>query len=362
MSTDRRGKPKSFGAGFFISGDGLIVTARHVAQAEDNLLAITHDGAKHPITGFLGEDRDYDVAVVKLDGRGFAPLPLADALPKTNEWVALVSPTDQWAALFDRTDAPAPVCVGRIESVLSLPGLWTTLHTTVPAQHGQSGSPLLNERFEVIGVMPFLSDQEQATVSPMTVVQQLVAKARTGAPIAFAKRPRKGGSAPLLLDADFKAGAEAMKRQDWNEVERRMKRAAKSFRESPLPLTCLASTYAKRGAWKETHAACEKALRLSQGSALLQVLDGTSLVMLGRNADGLASVRSGLDLGLPDPAMRRSAWTLLATAEAALGHANRVREALENLRSLDTAEASQVAERIRQINPKLNLSHETNSK
>src|SRR5579864_5921811 len=50
VSVDRHEKAKSFGTGFFISQDGILVTARHVAQAEGNLVAITQDGRKFPVT------------------------------------------------------------------------------------------------------------------------------------------------------------------------------------------------------------------------------------------------------------------------------------------------------------------------
>ena len=91
VSLDRYEKAKSFGTGFFISQEGILVTARHVAQAEGNLVALLQDGKKLPVTGFIGEDRDYDIAVLKIERSECPHLRLANGMPKTNQPVALVS-------------------------------------------------------------------------------------------------------------------------------------------------------------------------------------------------------------------------------------------------------------------------------
>ena len=82
----------SRGVGFLVSSEGILVTARHVSEANAELFAFTSDGRKYPVTGFYGEDRDYDVAVLKIEGKGFAPLAVAPGLPKRGEWVAVLSP------------------------------------------------------------------------------------------------------------------------------------------------------------------------------------------------------------------------------------------------------------------------------
>src|SRR5580765_3277806 len=61
----------SRGVGFLVSSNGILVTARHVSEANSELVAFTADGRKHQVTGFYDEDRDYDVAVLKIDGQGF---------------------------------------------------------------------------------------------------------------------------------------------------------------------------------------------------------------------------------------------------------------------------------------------------
>ncbi len=346
VSTDRRGQWKSFGTGFFISDDGALVTARHVAQSQENLLAITQDGQRHPVIGFLGEDRDHDLAVLKVNGRGRAHLRLAPALPETNQWVVLASPTDQWPALFHQTNIFPTGCTGAVSSIFTLPGLWTGIITTIAARPGQSGSPLLDQTGQVIGVAAYVGTEHQATASPAAVARAILQKAEATKPIAFGDRPRNGGASPLVMDPDFRAGCEAMSRGDWKGTERRMKRAARRFRESAVPLAILAAACAQRTAWKEVHVYCKKALEIQPDSGFTRLLEGTSLVMLGHLPEGTAQVRKSLELGLPEPAMQTSAWRLVATAEVALGHRAQAQNALNNLARLDPAAAAALRDQL----------------
>ena len=83
---------RSWGTGFLISAAGILVTARHVCEAEQELFAFTGSNQKYRVTGFYGEDRDYDVALLKIEAESMPHLVLADArVPRTNQWVAVAA-------------------------------------------------------------------------------------------------------------------------------------------------------------------------------------------------------------------------------------------------------------------------------
>ncbi len=88
---DRTGTERGQGTGFFIRPDGLLVTARHVAEGGRDLLAVTSGGRTLPVTGFVGDDRDFDVAVLQVDGTNLPHLTLADTV-RSHEWVGVVTP------------------------------------------------------------------------------------------------------------------------------------------------------------------------------------------------------------------------------------------------------------------------------
>lgn len=67
------------GTGFLVSGDGYIVTNRHVVSDTDaEYTVIMQDGAKHQVT-VLARDSVNDIAVVKIEGEGFDYIEFGDS-------------------------------------------------------------------------------------------------------------------------------------------------------------------------------------------------------------------------------------------------------------------------------------------
>lgn len=340
VSVDRRGTAKSCGTGFFVSQEGVLVTAWHVAQAEQDLVAITQDGKKLAITGFIGEDRDDDIAVLKAEGSQCAHLKLGSGSLKSSQPVALVSAQDMIA----------PACgTGIVAEVISPFGLFETITTTVPVRKGQSGSPLLNAEGDVVGVVSFVSPAGSATGSPIGAIERILAKGGTNSPVAFRRRPSNGNNLPLLLDADFKPALEAFRHCDWREAERRLKRVAKRFPESPFVFTALAMAQVRSDRVEKARANVERAQQLSPDSAMPYLLDAVCLVRRGELAQSLAPVRKALELGLPNHETTCSAWELVAAVEKGLGHNNKAEEALATLQGLDEKRAAELRDQLETI-------------
>lgn len=150
------------GTGFFVTATGVIATSAHVARDEGTLLAVLADGRR--LEGrVVYVDADLDLALVKIPGGGYTPLPLAGpALVRRGEAVAAIgNPGD--AMLFSVTR-------GIVSAIGPLPtaGPGTWIETDAPVNSGNSssnspsnssmnnaddsGGPLLNARGEVIGV------------------------------------------------------------------------------------------------------------------------------------------------------------------------------------------------------------------
>ena len=72
-------KQVSAGSGFFVSGDGMVVTNRHVIdEAGAEFTVITNGGKKYPAK-ILARDPIQDIAVLKVEGSGFTFIPLGDS-------------------------------------------------------------------------------------------------------------------------------------------------------------------------------------------------------------------------------------------------------------------------------------------
>lgn len=70
-------------SGFVIRKDGLAVTNHHVIENTDektqSFVAMTRDGKVHPIVEVLAANPNDDVALIRLAGEGFTPLPIAES-------------------------------------------------------------------------------------------------------------------------------------------------------------------------------------------------------------------------------------------------------------------------------------------
>ena len=77
------------GSGFFITADGYAVTNNHVVQNAENVTVTTDDGKTYDAK-VIGTDTRTDLALIKIDGKAFPFVKLADASPRVGDWVLAV--------------------------------------------------------------------------------------------------------------------------------------------------------------------------------------------------------------------------------------------------------------------------------
>ncbi len=77
------------GSGFFITADGFAVTNNHVVQNTENVQVTTDDGKTYSAK-VIGTDSRTDLALIKVDGKDFPYVKLADATPRVGDWVLAV--------------------------------------------------------------------------------------------------------------------------------------------------------------------------------------------------------------------------------------------------------------------------------
>ena len=89
---DARHAPKqmSSGSGFFISSDGYIVTNNHVVENAEDIKVVLNNGKE--LKGVLvGRDAGTDLAVIRVEGRGFPYVDFENkARPRVGDWVLAV--------------------------------------------------------------------------------------------------------------------------------------------------------------------------------------------------------------------------------------------------------------------------------
>jgi len=139
-----RSVPRGVGSGFFISADGSILTNHHVVADADEIIVTLTDGREFKAK-VIGSDERTDVALIQIDAKGMASLPIGN--PKTlkkGQWVlAIGSPF----GLESTVTSGIISAIGR-ETGDYLP----FIQTDVAVNPGNSGGPLLDLKGEVVGI------------------------------------------------------------------------------------------------------------------------------------------------------------------------------------------------------------------
>ena len=137
-------------SGFMLSADGVCATCYHVANIPSSatLIAMTGDGRIVPVKEILAANPHTDVALLRLDGTGFTPLPLDTEAPVGSTVRVLSHPDDHFFTLSE----------GMVSRYVTLPlerapGEVTFMAVTADFGAGSSGAPVFNKRGGVVGMV-----------------------------------------------------------------------------------------------------------------------------------------------------------------------------------------------------------------
>ena len=140
VTADARGNILT-GTGFFITSKGLLLTNYHVIKNARTLGARTPSGAYYPFTGDWIRLPNVDIAMLKFNANDVPYLPLdSNAQVEEGQRVLVIGSPEG----LQRTVSDGLVAAIRENGQY--------IQITAPISHGSSGSPVLNEQGQVIGV------------------------------------------------------------------------------------------------------------------------------------------------------------------------------------------------------------------
>ncbi|WP_244293201.1 Do family serine endopeptidase [Stappia sp. TSB10P1A] len=137
----------SQGSGFFITGDGYLVTNEHVVANGKTFTVITDDGNEYEAK-LIGADKRTDLALLKVDSAGqtFTYVEFAPEAPQVGEWVVAVgNPFGLGGSVT------AGIVSARGRDIGAGP-YDDFIQIDAPVNRGNSGGPAFNVKGQVIGV------------------------------------------------------------------------------------------------------------------------------------------------------------------------------------------------------------------
>ena len=131
------------GGGFFVQSNKL-VTSIHVLKGASRATIRTFDGKSYLVEGILALNEDNDLALLQTStAANVAPLSLAGSVKAEGEQVTMISALD---------DTSWKVSSGVTSNLWYIQGAGEYLRITAEVRRGNSGSPIVNDRGEVVAV------------------------------------------------------------------------------------------------------------------------------------------------------------------------------------------------------------------
>ena len=139
----------SSGSGFVLTSDGYIATNYHVVQKADTVTVTMYNGDSYDAK-YIGGDKDYDIAVIKVEATDLKPVTLgdSDALNVGDRVLAIGNP------LGELTFSMSGGMVSSVDRAINVDGTpFNMIQTDASINAGNSGGPLFNRYGEVVGIV-----------------------------------------------------------------------------------------------------------------------------------------------------------------------------------------------------------------
>ncbi len=170
------------GSGIVLTGDGYILTNRHVTEGSRSLTVELADGRQFDAT-IVRQSDDRDLALIKIDASGLTPAVIGDAgvLAVGQTAIAIGSPLGTFTetvtkGIISGTGRAITVADETTGRPVTMTGL---LQTDAAINPGNSGGPLLDASGAVIGVNTAVSSQAEGLgfAIPISAAASLIAQA-----------------------------------------------------------------------------------------------------------------------------------------------------------------------------------------
>jgi len=210
---DSSGQEVALASGFFISRD-IVVTNWHVLKGASSARVKTYSGAEYPMQGVVSGDQNFDLVEIRVNNQDptVTPLTVTAALPAVGARIVVIgAPIGLQNTVSD----------GIVSAIRNIENFGQVIQITAPVSEGSSGSPVVNLRGQVVGVVraTVVEGQNLNFAIPSAKVLDL----KPG--IVISKSSSAGFGAGAIASGLVKAGWDSLGNNDYAS-------ALKSFRQA----------------------------------------------------------------------------------------------------------------------------------
>ncbi len=190
---DKLGNSLGNGTGFLVKETGLVLTAYHVISDAHSLTAHFDDGTVATVLGVVDVDPSNDLALLQIKPTTRKPVPLAAAKPEIGSEIFVIG-------------APKGLEFSITSGIINQVRKESTIQFSAPVSPGNSGSPLLNEAGEAVGIVSYQRNDGQnlnfAIPAQAATLMDWNAKAK---PFPLVASKAKGQDPKSWRDTEFAA-------------------------------------------------------------------------------------------------------------------------------------------------------------
>ena len=204
VQTPRR---EASGSGVIISSDGYIVTNNHVVEGADELRVTLNDNREFSAR-IIGNDKNTDLALIKVDGKNLPTLPIGDSDKlRVGEWVIAVGNP------FNLNSTVTAGIVSAKARSLYANGVESFIQTDAAINAGNSGGALVNTSGELVGINAMLYSQTGSYSGygfaiPTSIMNKVVDDLKKYGTVQRAILGIQGQDAHTYIDAQQSKGKE----------------------------------------------------------------------------------------------------------------------------------------------------------
>lgn len=329
VAYDEDGEKLGSGSSFLISHNGVLVTNRHVFnQAEKGitLFARDNEGKEHRVIETLGVDPKYDLALLRIEGENLPYLKVrAKEGARTGEKVAVIG---------GPLGLDGTVTDGIVSAQRELEDGLDWVQITAPISPGSSGSPVISDNGEVIGVatMNLAYGQSLNFAVPSRRIVELVKEVVTSRDnLASTGVNAATRDDPALTSDLFAKGRRRLETGAAYAALENFRSLREQFPESSVASAYLGEALIRNGFVEEGLRELQRSVKLNEGNDAGWRFLGLALSKNGKTEEAVRALQRALELNTRDP----DSWFQLGRIWERQERMEQAQQALENVSRLD---------------------------